>query len=267
MESQIEADGERPSAELRSALAAQWGTLEHKLSSVVEAGRGSVIVEPERFSALLGAALAGTAPQRLAELIAELRHEPTSARLQRVAEQARRLARRLGRGEIIVECVDNDLRLDPQRWAGFWSAFVHVVRNAVDHGLEQPDVRERQGKPAQGRLRLVTAVQGGEFVISICDDGRGIDWDAVRRRAIALGLPSETRQDLEHALTCDGLSTATAVTEFSGRGVGVGAAIAACRAHDGRMQVTSEIGAGTTFAFYFPISQYTTNPREFLVAA
>jgi len=267
METGIVEDHRRPLASEREAMALHWNTLKQKLSAIIDADNGVISVGPEAFTTLLGAAVSGTNPARLAEMIAELKLEPTAARLRRVAEQSQRLARRLGRGDIVVDCVDNGLRLDPERWAGFWSAFVHIVRNAIDHGLERPDDREAAGKTREGHLRLSTVIEAGEFVVRIADDGRGIDWEAVRERALSLGLPSETHADLERALTHDGLSTAGGVTEFSGRGVGVGAVMAACANHGGRMQITSEPGQGSTFAFHFPVSQYTTNPRAFLVAA
>lgn len=267
METAIEEEKRRPTAAERESLAGHWNTLKQKLSAVIETDSGVVTVEPARYTALLGAAVAGTSPARLAEMIAELRLEPTATRLHRVAEQAQRLARRLGRGEIVVECVDNGLRLDPERWAGFWSAFVHIVRNALDHGLERPDDREKAGKDREGHLRLTTVLEAGEFVVRIADDGRGVDWEAVRRRARSLDLPSETQADLERAMMFDGLSTAAEVSEFSGRGVGMGAVMAACAAHGGRMVISSETGRGTTFSFHFPASEYTTHPREFLVAA
>lgn len=267
LENTIEETHERPSEAQRAELMTVWNKLAHKLSGVISSSSGSVVVEPQRFSALLGAALGGAPSSRIAEMIAALRNEPTSTRLRRIGEQAQRLARRLGRGEIAVDCIDNGLGLDPRRWSDFWASFVHMVRNAVDHGLEEPEAREQAGKPRQGRLQLTTAIEGSTFVVSIHDDGRGIDWVAVAKRATAMGLPAATRADLEAALTSDGLSTAVAVTEFSGRGVGMGAVLAACRQHRGRMTVTSEPGEGATFSFRFPIDEYATNPREILAAA
>lgn len=267
MEGAIEETRARPSVEAREQLAAAWHKLSRKLAGVVSSGGSTLEVEPERYAALLDAATSGASPARIAEMIVDLRKEPAATRLARVAEQAQRVARRLGRGELTIECVDGGLRLDPHRWSDLWSAFAHVVRNAVDHGLEPPDERVRAGKPRAGRLRISTTIEGGELVVAIADDGRGIAWDAVAARAGALGLPTTTRDDLEAALCHDGLSTATEVTEVSGRGVGMAAALAACRRHRGRISVASELGLGTTFSFRLPLDERTPASTDVCAAA
>src|SRR5207344_148043 len=95
--------------------------------------------------------------------------EPSVRRLNRVAEHAQHIARRLQKGALLERVEDHALRLDPQAWASFWSAFVHVIRNAVDHGIESPEERLASGKPAEGNLALVTRLEQGELVIQIED--------------------------------------------------------------------------------------------------
>ena len=146
------------------------------------------------------------------------------------------------------------MRLDPVRFAPFWSALVHLVRNAVDHGLESPAERILAGKPAAGALVLRTLREGDDVVLEVSDDGGGIDWSAVTARARSAGLPCDTPADLEAALFHDGLSTKDGVTELSGRGVGLGAMRGVCRDLGGTLDLTTTRGHGTTWRFRIPAS-------------
>ena len=147
-----------------------------------------------------------------------------------------------------------------------WSAFVHVVRNAVDHGIETAEERLSRGKPAGGVLVLATSVAGGELHIQLSDDGRGVQWDAVARRAQREGLPSSTHADLEAALFFPGLSTAAVISELSGRGVGLGAVREACEALGGKVSVSSVSGEGTNFDFRFALDRSRALPSRFPIA-
>ena len=102
--------------------------------------------------------------------------------------------------------------------------------------------------------------------MSIEDDGRGIDWDRVRAKAKACGLPHATEADLEAALFSDGMSTRDDVTAFSGRGVGLGAVRSACEERGGHIRVWSRLGHGTRFDFVFPVDQMAPRPQEMLAA-
>jgi two-component system chemotaxis sensor kinase CheA len=133
--------------------------------------------------------------------------------------------------------------------------------------LEQPEERGRAGKPSSGTVTLSTVVEGHEFVIRVRDDGKGIDWDRLRDRAAALGLPVKTRADLERALFADGVSTADEVTGLSGRGVGMGAVQAACVDRGGTLVVDSIPGGGTTLEFRFPVAEMAPSPAELAGAA
>jgi two-component system chemotaxis sensor kinase CheA len=180
------------------------------------------------------------------------RLEPTDVRLRRIAEQARSMAERMGKGSLSVVLEANNLRLPAEKWKRFWTSFSHVVRNAIDHGIETENERLAQGKPALGTLTLRTFVDEGELVVSLEDDGRGIDWAAVSLRAKAMRLPHATRKDLEAVLFADGMSTKEALTEHSGRGVGMGAVLSAVRAMGGRLVVWSQPGRGTRWEARFP---------------
>jgi two-component system chemotaxis sensor kinase CheA len=189
------------------------------------------------------------------------RLEPARARLARIAEQATALAERLGKAPLQVDIQANDVRVERERWGDFWAACVHVIRNAVDHGVETPEEREALGKRVPARLRLTTAVSGGRFLIEFADDGRGIDWSAARAAAEARGLPARTQADLTAALFADGLSTRREATELSGRGVGLAAVRDACTKLGGTIEVESAPRQGTTFRFIWPASAAYVSTR------
>ena len=104
-------------------------------------------------------------------------------------------------------------------------------------------------------------------MIRVHDDGRGVDWGRVRSRALDLGLPVETEHDLHEALFADGVSTLEEASEYSGRGVGLGAIREACRLKGGMVRVTSRSGVGTTFEFTFPVETLAVDPKDMLAAA
>jgi two-component system, chemotaxis family, sensor kinase CheA len=217
-------------------------------------------LEEQQYRDLLALAQDAGSRSLLVRKIEELAMEPTRVRLERIAEQARRIARRLTKGDIEVAIEDHDLRLDPKRWAAFWSAFIHAVRNAADHGLEEPDERASGGKSERGRLSLRTMARGNNLVVEIEDDGRGIDWAALGERARGLGFPAGNDAEIREALFRDGVSTAKHVSEISGRGVGMGAVRAAARALGGDVVVHSHPGQGTRVEITFPLAEDRSIP-------
>jgi two-component system chemotaxis sensor kinase CheA len=180
------------------------------------------------------------------------RAEPADAVLQRLATQARRLAPKLGR-KVRVEVASNHVRLPPHRFDSFFTAAVHLVRNAIDHGLEPGSERTAAQKPEEGLLRLETQVSGGRLLVVVEDDGRGVNWDAVRAAAVRKGLPADTREALVDAMFSDGVSSRAEVTDISGRGVGLAAVREAVLAESGHLTVDSTPGKGTRFTFVFPL--------------
>jgi HPt (histidine-containing phosphotransfer) domain-containing protein len=206
----------------------------------------------EELKALRRAIENGAPSLELLRQLNQMTHEPAALRLARVADQARSIALRLGKGAIEVSTNAADFRLDPERFAPFWSAFVHVLRNALDHGIESAPERRSVGKPSAGKLTLHAWEAAGDIVIELQDDGRGIDWDTVRGKARALGLTVDSDEDLSRALFHGGISTRSEVSEFSGRGAGVSACYNACLALGGRMSITTARGDGTTFRFSIP---------------
>jgi len=253
MESQIDEVSEPPSAEERADLRTRWDLLCTSIDTLLGTSANRTIeIDDDEYAAILHCVLRGEPHHKVASMIQDWRLEPTRKRLNRVAEQAQSLAKRLGRGAIEVHVADHGLRLDAERWAAFWAAFVHVLRNAVDHGLEPSDTRLAAGKAVPGSIELSTRLDGDEFVIELGDNGRGIDWEAVAGKAHERGLAYSTPAELTEALFVDGLSTKDEVNEFSGRGVGMGAVRQACAERGGRVSVDSQRGVGTRVQFRFP---------------
>jgi two-component system chemotaxis sensor kinase CheA len=123
---------------------------------------------------------------------------------------------------------------------------VHLVRNAVDHGVETAKQRAERGK-GQAILAFSARLSGAEVCIEVEDDGAGIDWERVRSLAHARGLPSASRQALADALFAPEFSTRTEVTTTSGRGVGLAAVRTEVERLSGRIEVESEPGRGALF--------------------
>jgi predicted ATPase/HPt (histidine-containing phosphotransfer) domain-containing protein len=233
----------------RDRLAAAWQVLHDKLSRFTDVGDGMIQIRKAELEAVLAALRRDGSPVAYDVELWEL--EPMRVRLQRIAEQARALAERVGKGPIRVQVEHNGVYLGREPWAAFWSAFAHVVRNAIDHGFEDAAERAALGKGI-ATLTLRSYLRSGALVFELSDDGRGIAWDALADKARAAGLPAQTRQDLIAALFAGGVSTRSEVTELSGRGVGLGALAAVCRELGCEITIDSAPGQGTTMRFEAP---------------
>lgn len=200
--------------------------------------------------------------RRVAELqrrVLELRTAPLLRVTENLPRTARQVAEKLGK-RVEVEVVGAELELDRSILDRLGEPLLHLVRNAVDHGLEAPDARRAAGKPEVGRLRIEARRQKDSIVIDVSDDGRGLDLDSVRRRAVAAGL---IHQDLAGDLPAEqvaafvfhpGLSTKETISEVSGRGVGMDAVKATIEGLGGGVELRTEAGRGTTTTFFVPIT-------------
>ncbi len=244
------------------ALSGRWAAIcDHLVSSGNLDGARAIEVPADEFAEVVQKLeRAGGAEREILLQVLAWQSEPVEKPFRRLADQARALARRLGKGEIDVEIVPASVRLDPDVWGALFSELVHLVRNAVDHGMEPPALREERGKPRQNTLSFRARTGAGQLVFEIADDGAGIDWSAVARHAQALGLPHSTQSELFEALCADGLSTRPVVTSTSGRGVGIGALRARIHAMHGRLEVKTSAGAGTTWVITFPLVHVTGMP-------
>lgn len=151
-----------------------------------------------------------------------------------------------------------DLWLDPELYGPFLRTLVHVFRNAVVHGIEDPEERLAAGKDSRGRVECVIRVAEGGFTLAIADDGAGIDAAALRGRAVSLGLVSQqqaeglSEEDAVALIFEDMVSARKQVDELAGRGIGLAAVRAETRTLGGEVSVTSIAGRGTRFLFSLP---------------
>jgi two-component system chemotaxis sensor kinase CheA len=172
---------------------------------------------------------------------------------------AREIATELGK-VVEVELHGAELELDRSILDRLNDPLVHLVRNAVDHGLELPSIRREAGKPPGGRLEIDARREKDSIRISVTDDGRGIDLESVRARAVSAGLlHADLAEDLppqEIALLVfrPGLSTAQEVSDFSGRGVGMDAVKTTIESLGGQVEIDSRPGLGTTTSLVVPIT-------------
>ena len=240
-----------PSKADRAELAKRWESATARLSGIFSKNTGTLTVDREELDALVDAIATEESRTTLFHRARMLRLESVDTRLERFVEQAAGLATRLGK-QVNVSVDGGGLRFDPITWAPFWAAFSHVVRNALDHGIETPERRVLTGKPAAGSIEIRASLENDEVVIEVSDNGGGIDWSVLVDRARVAGLPTATRKDLEAALFVDGFSTKQEMSELSGRGVGLGAVRACCAAFGGATSITSQLGSGTTVRFGFP---------------
>ncbi|MCA9517613.1 MAG: Hpt domain-containing protein [Myxococcales bacterium] len=247
------ADEERsPTAEELDAIDAIW----HESLAGIEDYLGSserrvIQIDEDEVCELLDVARRSGAYAEILPIVEHWCDEPVAVPLERLATQARHLAKRLGK-EVDVVVDGGHVRVAPEPLKELWSTMVHVVRNALDHGIDTADERRDAGKSAAGRLELTARQLGDTLEIAIADDGRGIDWESVRERAIARGLPHAAHEHLVDALFADGLTTMRVATALSGRGVGLGAVRAACRSVGGSVTAESEPGRGTRFVIRVP---------------
>ncbi|MFN2625820.1 MAG: response regulator, partial [Mycobacteriales bacterium] len=160
--------------------------------------------------------------------------------------------------DVRLELVGEDTELDKQVLDGVSDALKHLVTNAVDHGCEAAADRVIVGKPAQATVRVAARAAGGHVLIDVSDDGRGIDEDAVRERAVEMGLLAAdstlTGAPLLQLLFTPEFSTAAAVTQTSGRGVGLDVVKTAVDALGGTIDVTTVHGVGATFTLTLPVT-------------
>jgi chemotaxis protein histidine kinase CheA len=174
-----------------------------------------------------------------------------------VAQVAERLEKEVL--PLVVEG-DQDLWIDPRANGPFLRSLVHVFRNAVAHGIEDPESRLRAGKSTAGRIACSVRRTEGGAEITVGDDGAGLDAGAIRRRAAALGLlpaadggaPSD--EAVLSLIFEDSFSSGRSVNEISGRGIGLAAVRAEIRRLGGDVTVRSTPGQGTEFVFRLPIA-------------
>jgi HPt (histidine-containing phosphotransfer) domain-containing protein len=253
IESELAESLEPLSAAQRRSLLEGWQTVATWVGRLCGAKRDDIVeIDVAELAEVAKRAEQGSPGPEIAALLSSWTLEPIARRFDRLAEHARGLARRLGRGDLDVKIVDGGIRVDGAQWSPFWAAAVHAIRNAIDHGIESSEERAAAGKPEHGQLTFTAVRDSGSMIVSFADDGRGIDWDAVRERARSAGLPHASHRDLVEALFHDGVTTRDVVSETSGRGVGMSALRESVRALGGSIDVVTARGEGARISCRFP---------------
>lgn len=199
------------------------------------------------------------ATARLQSAVMRTRMQPVGKVFSRFPKVARDVARSLQK-EVDLELIGADTELDRNLVEALADPLVHLVRNAIDHGVEMPDLREAQGKSRMGRVRL-SAQQEGDYVsIEVQDDGAGIDPERLRAKAREKGLIDPeaaarlTSEECLHLVFLPGFSTKQQVTDISGRGVGMDVVQSRIRELSGQIQIQSELGRGSRFLIRVPLT-------------
>ena len=239
-----------------SGLAHELSIGTEKLTSMAETFLGAAnLGARERFDLRFSARRMKREFLELEERLVELRMVSLAQTFTRAARLAGRLARELGKS-VSVEVAGRETHLDKVIVDRVADSIYHVLRNAVDHGLEPPEERRLAGKNARGKIKLEARLEGTRAVISISDDGHGIDQAEVRRQAIEAGLIAhdETLSEEEtlRLILRPGFSTANQVSAVSGRGVGLDAVERTIYELGGEVRISSEQGKWTRFDLAVP---------------
>lgn len=212
------------------------------------------------------------------DLTERIYHSAAQTRLRPLADIAagyprmvRDIARQLGK-RAHAEIVGEQLAVDRDVLNRIDAPLNHLLRNALDHGIETPARRRALGKPEEGTIRIAAAYRAGMLAIEVADDGAGVDFEIVRRKLVESGrLPAADAAALEQDALRDflfapGFSTREEVSEISGRGIGLDVVRQMLRQLDGNIRVSTELGKGTTFNLLVPISRAVTRSLVVRVA-
>ncbi|RDI96044.1 response regulator [Meiothermus sp. QL-1] len=200
--------------------------------------------------------------EQFGKLAQALRSEVGRARLVPIGRLYQRLSRQvqqLAKGKAVeIRFQGEQVELDSVVLEGLSEALIHLVNNALAHGIESPEERLARGKPAKGTLKLRSYTQRNALVLEVSDDGRGIDLEALKQKAVEKGFctPEEVRamgpEEAIELIFLPGLSTASEVSDVAGRGVGMEAVANAVRRLRGELSVETQAGLGTTFRLRLP---------------
>lgn len=200
----------------------------------------------------------------LKDYLLEMRMVPIGRLLHRVSESAKDIAKKLGK-TVEVEIKGSDIKVDKPIFDSLYEPLVHIIRNAIDHGIEKPEERVKFGKSQTGRITIETKKEGRNIIIKIKDDGKGIDFEKVRELAIYKGLipieqsTSLTKEEILSYIFAPGFSTSEDVDFQSGRGMGLNIVKTAISKLKGTIEVSSELYKETVFTIKIPQSLTVTN--------
>ncbi|KFZ41731.1 chemotaxis protein CheA [Anoxybacillus flavithermus] len=195
----------------------------------------------------------------LQNIILNMRMVPVETVFNRFPRMVRQLARDLGK-KINLEIIGAETELDRTVIDEIGDPLVHLLRNAIDHGIETPDVRRAKGKPEEGTVKLKAYHSGNHVFIEIEDDGAGISREKVLKKAISKGIVSEqnaanlTDKQVYELIFASGFSTADKVSDISGRGVGLDVVKSTIESLGGSVSIDSEEGVGSVFSIQLPLT-------------
>lgn len=204
-------------------------------------------------------ALIQGALSRLQDSVMGLRVVPVELVFKRFPRMVRDLALAQGK-QIRLELIGQEVKIDKAMVESLADPLLHMVRNSADHGVEKPEERRAAGKPEEAVIRIQAEQQGSRILIRVIDDGKGIDPERVRRKAVDRGLVKEedsllmSKEDVLGFIFRPAFSTADVVTETSGRGVGMDVVRTSVMRLGGTIHLDSEVGRGTTFTMQMPLS-------------
>ncbi|WP_026601232.1 chemotaxis protein CheA [Methylomonas sp. 11b] len=195
--------------------------------------------------------------RELQESVMNIRMLPISFVFSRFPRLAHDISSKLGK-KIELKLVGENTEVDKTVVELLSDPLVHLVRNSLDHGIEMPDVRLAAGKPETGTVTLEAYHRGGNIVIEVTDDGKGLDKDKLRAKAIEKGLidPDAILSDKQtyELIFMPGFSTAEKLTDISGRGVGMDVVRRNIQALGGNIEILSELGKGSTISIHLPLT-------------
>jgi two-component system chemotaxis sensor kinase CheA len=197
----------------------------------------------------------------LQEGILDVRMVPMSQIFTRLAQAVKKYARDAGK-EVNLLLEGEETELDKLMIEDLADPLMHMIRNSIDHGIEAPDVRARQGKPERGTVRLTAFPKGNHVIVTVEDDGAGIDPRVVLAKAVEKGIidaghgldPLADRKEVLDLIFLPGFTTSEQVTEISGRGVGMDVVKKNVSKLSGIIDIETETGAGTRFTIMLPIT-------------
>lgn len=195
----------------------------------------------------------------LQEKIMHTRMQPVGVVLNKFPRIIRDLARKVGK-DIQLELSGNDVELDKSIIENLSDPLTHLIRNSADHGIEMPEERKQKGKPASGKVQILAYHEGGQVNIDIVDDGRGIDVEKIKSKAIARGMA--TKSDLERTsdreilklIFAPGFSLAERISDISGRGVGMDVVRTNIEKLGGTVSIDSRVDEGTRISLKLPLT-------------
>jgi two-component system chemotaxis sensor kinase CheA len=256
LEDKIVTENAAPARDRLIAVRDEWNRIRRDLDKLLgDRIEKNIEINDSDYEALLRALLNSEDSDKITKMVRSWKLETAQRRLGFVKQQAESLAKRMGKTGLEVTIDSNNIRFEGNDWSSFWSSFTHILRNSIDHGIEPPEERFKVGKPEHGTIHIETYIDDCEYVVAVEDDGRGIDWKALTEKAKRANLPHATESDLIDAMFMDGITTKEIVTQFSGRGVGMGAVLEECVKRGGRIEIDSKSGKGTKFLFCFPLNE------------